>query len=176
MFVLAPVGTVALAAKAECDPFHSSLPVHDFNDLVLRQDSFDVHLAIANMHQIADSLVSVGWHFCCCVIEGPCMLSGITFLSSACLCCSSRLSTSFLFSFLPVQRSSCQLNNSVDAPSQQPPGLIALVARFPSSLDHTLRWSMVSPRVSACHLSYCLFDYLPPLLDPSQLFCAFQGC
>ena len=170
MFVLAPVGTGG-HSQQKLSVILSIPPCLCTTSMTwcCRQDSCDVHLAIANMHQIADSPCQCWLHFCCCVIEGPCMLSGITFLSSACLCCSSRLSTSF-------QRSSCQLNNSADAPSQQPPGLIAVVARFPSSLDHTLRWSTVSPRVSACHLSYCLFDYLPPLLDPSQLFCAFQGC
>ena len=67
----------------------STFNVHHFDDLLLRPFAFGTHIAIACAHQIADGLVAVDEHSCCCVLQCGALLrnSPASFLQlKSCMC------------------------------------------------------------------------------------------
>ena len=102
-FLSAHVEIRAFATQTECARCHCILTVHHFNDVLLRQHGFDIC--------IADGLVSVHGHSCCCAIQR----------SERCLELIPRLICA-VRKHLPIVCTPVpQLMCSADAPSQRPP-------------------------------------------------------
>ena len=66
----AKVPRAPLATQACCNHRSSSLPVYFFEDFALIQNFVFAQTAVANMQQIRDCSVCVGWHYGCCVVQG----------------------------------------------------------------------------------------------------------